>query len=338
MKKIFIVLLVYICASFIMAQSDVSKRGTTAAEFLCIGQGARSMGMGGAFTSVVKDASGLYWNPAGTAENEGTNIFFDHTEWFADINYNYVAGTYKIPGFGTIGMSLTFSDVGDIPVTTISAPAGTGETYTAKDISFSISYALKLTDRFSIGFNPKVIYQSIWKTSATALALDMGVKYVTPFDDAVLAMSISNFGQKMKLEGNSTIILYDGDLTTSGNNDKIPANLSTDEWALPLLFRVGVSYAPWNTTLNRLTLAADAVHPSNNYEYLNVGAEYTYNDFVSIRAGYKSLFLKDSEEGLCLGFGIKYGLVGNIVLNVDYAYQDFGRLDYVQKISFGINF
>jgi hypothetical protein len=341
MKKIIVLfLVVFMSASFIKAQfhSDVSKRGTTSAEFLCIGQGARGIGMGSAYIGVVKDASGLYWNPAGIAEYDGGSIYFDHTEWFADINYNYVAGTYKVPGFGTLGMSLTFSDVGDMPVTTISSPGGTGESFTTKDVSFSIAYALKLTDRFSIGFNPKIVYQSIWKTSATALALDMGVRYVTPFDDAVLAMSISNFGQKMKLEGNSTIVLYDADLTTTGNNDKISANLSTDEWALPLLFRVGVSYYPWNTATNKLLIAADAVHPSNNYEYVNVGAEYTYNDFISLRAGYKSLFLQDSEEGLCLGFGIRYGLIGNIVLNVDYAYQDFGRLEYVQKLSFGINF
>jgi long-subunit fatty acid transport protein len=334
-------ILVIMSASLVHAQSfnnDVSKRGTTAGQFLSIGQGARGISMGSAYTGVVKDASAMYWNPAGIAEYDGANVVFDHTEWFASLKYNYIAGTYKINGLGTIGMSLTTSDIGEMDVTTIDAPNGTGETFSVRDAAFSVCYALKLTDRFSIGFNPKVVYQSIWKTSATALALDMGVRYVTPFDDIVLAMSISNFGSKMQLLGNSTIVLYDQDISSTGNNGKIPANLSTDEWALPIIFRVGLSYNVMNTEMNKLLVAVDAVHPSDNYEYLNAGAEYTFDDFVSLRAGYKALFLKDSEEGLSLGFGIKQALLGNIILNVDYAYQDFGRLKNVQKFSFGICF
>ncbi len=318
--------------------SDVSKRGTTAAPFLSIGQGARGLSMGSAFTGVVNDASGIYWNPAAIAEYEGASFVFDHTDLFADIKYNYIAGTYKIGEFGTIGLSLTSSDIGDMNVTTISEPNGTGETFTVHDAAFSVCYAIKLTDRFSIGFNPKLIYQSIWKTNATTFALDMGVRYITPFDNMVLAMSIANFGGKMQLLGNSTIVLFDQDISSSGNNGNIPANLSTAEWPLPLIFRVGLAYDVYKSDVNRVLVAVDAVHPSDNYEYLNVGGEYVFDDFISIRGGYKALFLQDSEEGLTLGFGVRHALVGNIVLSADYAYQDFGRLKNVQKFSFGINF
>lgn len=340
-KLIRITVILILCTSFSFAQSfvsNVSKRGTSAATFLSIGQSSRAIGMGSAFVGVQGDPSDLYWNPAGIASIDGINIMFDHTNWIADVAYNYFASAYHIDGFGTLGLSVIISDIGDMPVTTISQPDGTGQTFSATDFAVSLAYAVNLTDEFAIGFNPKFIYQSIWNTNATAFAMDMGVQYRTPFDDMILAMSISNFGTKMKLEGNSTLILYDADPFSNGNNDKIPAYLETQSWALPLIFRVGLAYEPVRTEDHRLLLAVDALHPSDNYESVNVGAEYTFMNILSLRGGYKSLFLQQSEETFAVGFGIQKQIIGNVTLHVDYAYQDFGRLSDIQKISFAVSF
>ena len=318
--------------------SNVSKRGTSAATFLSIGQSSRAIGMGSAFVGVQGDPGDLYWNPAGIASIDGISLIFDHTNWIADVGYNFFAGTYNLQGLGTLGLSVIISDIGDMEVTTIDQPDGTGQTFTATDFAVSLAYAVKLTEEFAIGFNPKFIYQSIWNTSATAFAVDMGVQYKTPFDDMILAMSISNFGTKMKLDGNSTLILYDSDPLSTGNNDKIPAYLETKSWALPLLFRVGLAYEPLKSEDHTLLLAVDALHPSDNYESLNVGAEYTFLNIFSFRGGYKSLLLDQAEESFALGFGIKKQVIGNVTLQFDYAYQDFGRLSNIQKISFGISF
>ncbi len=330
MKKylFYFVLLIAILSFNIFAQtfkSDVSKRGTTAAPFLTIGQGARSIGMGSASVGVTNDVSSIYWNPAGLTKAEGVQIMFDHTMWIADIRYNFLAASYHLGELGTVGVSFLSSNIGEMKVTTVEQPNGTGETFSASDMAISLAYAIQLTDRFAIGFNPKFIYQGIWKMSATAFAIDLGVQYVTPFDDAVLAMSISNFGTKMQLLGNSNLVLYDPDPFGTGNNGKIPAYLETNSWALPLNFRVGISYQPFRMENHSLLLAVDAAHPSDDYESLNVGAEYSYNDFVFIRGGYKSLFLQDAEEKFTVGFGLKKELLGNVAIKIDYAYQNFGR-------------
>lgn len=319
-------------------KSDVSKRGTTAAPFLTIGQGARSIAMGSAFVGVSNDVSSIYWNPAGLTKAEGVQIMFDHTQWIADIKYNFLAASYNLGDLGTIGVSFLTSNIGEMKVTTIEQPNGTGETFSASDMAISLAYAIQLTDRFSIGFNPKFIYQGIWKMSATAFALDLGVQYVTPFDDAVLAMSISNFGTKMQLLGNSNLVLYDPDPFGTGNNGKIPAYLETNSWSLPLNFRVGISYQPVKIEEHSLLIAVDAAHPSDDYESLNIGGEYSYNDFVFIRGGYKSLFLQDSEEKFTLGFGLKQQLLNNVSLRIDYAYQNFGRFSDIQKFTLSVNF
>ena len=87
-----------------------------------------------------------------------------------------------------------------------------------------------------------------------------------------------------------------------------------------------------------IILSIDASHPNNNYESINVGGEYTFNNIFSIRGGYKSLFLEDSEESFSLGAGFQQKLLDNVSIKFDYAYADFGRLDNIQKFSIGILF
>jgi len=341
MKYLFITTLTLMLTASVFGQgfiSDVSKRGTSAATFLSIGQSARAVGMGSAYVAVTDDPSALYWNPAGITKTENFGFLVEHTRWIADINYNFMALTYNLGDFGAVGLSFTISDIDEMNVTTVEQPDGTGETFGVTDAAFSVAWAIQLTDKFSIGFNPKFIYQSIWKMSASAIAIDMGVQYVTPFDDMVLAMSISNFGTKMKMEGSSSLVLYDPDPNSTGNNGSIPAYLQTDSWDLPLNFRVGLAYQPLKIDKNVFTVALDAMHLSDNYESINVGGEYTYDGMFSLRGGFKSLFLKDSEESFSLGVGLRQYLLGNIAIKFDYAYQDFGRLTEIQKFTVGINF
>ncbi len=337
-NSILILLIIFNVAIAQTFKTNVSKRGTTAATFLSIGQSARAIAMGSAFVGVVNDVSSIYWNPAGLTKAEGGQIMFDHTRWIAGTEYNFLAVSYNIGDYGTVGVSFTGSNIGDMKVTTIEEPWGTGEVFSATDMAISLAYALQLTDRFSIGFNPKFVYQGIWKMSASAFALDMGVQYLTPFDDAILAMSISNFGTTMRLLGQSNLVLYDPDPFTTGNNNKIPAYLETKDWALPLTFRVGVAYSPIRSENHKITFAFDALHPSDDYESLNLGFEYDFQDFLFLRAGYKSLFLDDSEESFALGFGVKKNLLGNVGIKVDYAYQNFGRLNNIQKFTLSVSF
>jgi len=319
-------------------KTNVSKKGTTAASFLSVGQGARSIAMGGAFVAVADDPSALYWNPAGIADIPGGSAVIDHTEWFAGIGYDFVAGTFTVPGLGTLGVSFTTTTVDEMKVTTVENPDGNGEMFGVSDVAFGVTYAMKLTDKFSIGFNPKVIHQRIWKMSATAAAIDIGVKYVTPFDGIVLGMSITNFGTKMQMAGNNANILHDPAPDDLGNNGRIPASLSMGQWSLPLNFKVGVAYSVFRNETHSLLVAADASHPSDDYESVDVGGEYVFNEFLALRGGYQSLFLDEEERGMTLGVGVKQTLTGTVQFSFDYAYQDFGRLTNIQKFSVGILF
>lgn len=339
-KTLAFLVMVTLCFSSVRAQGpkEVSKRGTTAAPFLSIAQGARALSLGGAFVAIADDPSAMYWNPAGIAELSGFNVLVDHTYWIADIKYDFIGATLNMGSLGGLGLNITASNIDDMKVTTVDQQDGTGEIFGVTDIAIGVTYALKLTEDFAIGFNPKFVYQKIWKMSANAFAIDLGVKYKTPFEGFTLGMSISNFGTKMQMTGNNALILYDPDPEGSGNNGQIPANLATDEWELPLNFRVGLAYNVGFGDFGKATVAVDASHPSDNYESVNIGGEYVYDDFVYVRGGMKSLFLRDSEEGFTVGLGVRQAMLGNVRFSVDYAYQDMSRLKNVQKVTFGIAF
>ncbi len=335
MKKLLICLIFSI--SFINLYSQ-TKVGSTAAPFLNIGIGPRAISMGGGFSATANDVTALYWNPAGISRTEYNEAMFAHTNWFADIIFNWAGAKLNLGGLGAVGLSVTYLDYGEMEVTTLREQDGTGEIFTAKDMAIALSYAYNLTDRFSIGGSVKYVNQSIWNSSADAIAFDIGTLFYSEIFNMRIAATISNFGTDMRLSGKDLLVLYDVDPNIYGNNNQILANLRTDSYPLPLLFRVGVAMDLINTTLNKLTVGVDALHPNDNSESLNVGGEYVFNDFLSIRAGYKSLFLKNSEEGLTFGVGVKYDFYPGFGINFDYAYQDFGILKNTQHFSISVRF
>jgi len=333
MKKV--LLLIFLLATYTAAQSKIA---TTAAPFLNIGVGPRAIAMGGAFIATANDVTSLYWNPAGASRSDKNDALFAYTSWFADINYSWTGAMVKLGDAGTIGLSLTYLDYGDIEITTLSEQDGTGQFFSAYDMDIGLSYAYNLTDRFSLGATVKYIQQTIWTTSASAFAADLGVLFHSDIYGLRIAATITNFGTDMQLEGDALLVQHDIDPNNYGNNDQILATLQTGEYPLPLTFRIGLAMDVLDTEENRLTLAADALHPTDNYESLNVGAEYMYNDLIAFRVGYKSLLLDNSEEGFTAGVGLNYSFSQDFAVRIDYAYQNFGVLDYSQHYSIGLRF
>jgi hypothetical protein len=337
MRKGLSILLAIAVAAGLEAK-QVMKTGTTAATFLKVDVGARGVGMGGAFVSMAEDATAMYWNPAGLARVKGNEAVFSHAQWIADIRMSYAGVAVNLGNMGNFGVSAQFESMDEMERTTILQPDGTGEMFGAGSYAMGLSYARNLTDRFSIGMSAKFIHEQIYHSAANGAAMDIGALFDTQFYGMKIGMSITNYGTKMQIEGRDMQTQKDPEPTVSGNNENIAAYLKTNAYELPLLFRVGVSvdvlkgYGKSN-----LILAVDALHPNDDYESLNVGCEYVFNQMFSVRAGYKSLFNKESEEGLSLGAGVHY-TVGGMRLMLDYAFRDFGVLKDIQKFTIGLGF
>jgi hypothetical protein len=338
MKKTSILSMILLLALPVFPQK-VTKVGTTAAGFLNIDVGARAVGMGSAFVTLSDDPSGIYWNPAGLAQMNTAQAMFSHTAWLLDIAFNFAAVTIPIQGAGMLGLSAVFLSMDDMERTTIDQPMGSGEYFSAGSYAFALSYARHLTDRFSIGGNAKLIQEKIYHSTATGMAFDIGTLFKTQFSGLMIGMSISNYGTKMRMNGRDMLIQSDVDPLIYGNNANINSRLDTDSYDLPLMFRVGCSIDLLKGAGNsNLILAIDALHPNNDVEYLNAGTEYVFNKMVALRAGYKSLFARDSEVGLSLGGGLRYRIMDFTELRLDYAFQDFGVLKNIQKFSLTLSF
>jgi hypothetical protein len=335
-KGLSILLMIAVAAG--LGAKEVTKTGTTAATFLKVDVGARAVGMGSAYVSVVDDATAMFWNPAGLARVRGNEAVFSHAKWIADIGMSYAGVAVNLGNLGNIGVSGQFQTMDEMERTTILEPDGTGEMFDAGSFAVGLSYARNLTERFSIGMTAKYIRERIYHSTASGAAIDIGALFDTQLQGMKIGMSITNYGTKMQMGGRDMQIQTDPDPTVEGNNANIPGYLKTDSFDLPLLFRVGLSIDLLKGAGNsNFILAVDAMHPNDDYESMNVGCEYIFNNMLSLRAGYKSLFNEESEEGLGLGAGVHYSL-GGMRLMLDYAYHDFGVLKDIQKITIGLGF
>ena len=319
---------------------NVSKSGTSAATFLEIGVGARATAMGGASVSLANDATALYWNVAGIAKADRNEVVALHTSWLAGTSFDFVGLVLPIGELGKFGVSVTALNMDELQVRTVEKPEGTGEFFDANDLAIGVSFGKQLIDRFAIGFTAKYIQQQIWHESASAFAIDFGTTFRTDlFGGMTIGAAITNFGTKMRLQGRDLRQFHRIDENKLGSNERIPQSLDLDSWQLPLNFQFGVSTEIVRHENYRWLIAVDALHPSDNYESVNLGSEISLRDFVFLRGGYQSLFLKEAEGGLSLGAGLKTKMLfSRATAKIDYAYQDRGRLEAVHVFAIGIEF
>lgn len=346
-KTTFLVFL--LAATVIMAQKPY-RVGTTALNFLEYGYGSAGSAMGDAYVSMAEDVSAIYWNPAGLAFMDRSEAQLTMQPWIADINTSFFAAGIFLPGVGTIGVSLISVGYGDMDVTTLDFQEGTGEIFDANDFAISLAFSRQITDWFSFGLAGKYVSSQIWHMEGSALALDLGALVHTGFfsptgkrDDGLkIGMSISNYGSRIQYAGADATYPVDIYPDDNGNYQYVRTQFKMNEWELPQIFRIGASFSPVVTRAHRLTIAVDALHPNNNAESLNIGAQYTLSVPVFgkfyLRAGYKGLFLEDSQYGFSAGGGLFYNLFGNMGLRINYSYQDLGILGGVNSYGVGVMF
>lgn len=345
-KSLYIVLSLLIIVPLAFAGTD--NTGTSAANFLKIGVGSRGNSMGGAFVAQANDVTALYWNPAGIANITSLEVGISYTDWILDINHNFLGVVYPLGRIGTIGVSVVSLSMGDMEKTTPLEPDGTGAYFSSSDLALGLTYARQVTDRFSIGGTAKYIHESISFSSAGTFAIDAGTQFDTGYHGLKIGMSISNFGGKMTLKGTDQIVTADIDQVVNGNPEK-EARLETEGWSIPLVFRFGMSLDVLQRDNSRLTCNLDFNDPRDNGPYSTFGAEYVWNNMLSLRGGliYRADDFNEDKliktEELELIYDLKFAFGAGFYLKIpgmdskvkmDYAYSDLGLLSSVHSFSF----
>ena len=334
-----ILVMLLILASVDGYSQEVKKAGTSSAAFLKIPVGARGSSMGSAFVSLADDPSSLYWNPGGLSRNEKNGLMVDHSPWLPGLSFNFVGVVIPMQSFGTLGISVTALNTAEMDVTTPANPMGTGEKFDATSMVVGFSYGRSLTDRFSIGGTFKYISERIFNSTATGMAFDIGTIYDTPLSGLRLGVSVSNFGSKMRIDGEDLNVRVDIAPDQLGNNQSVVGRLKTEQFDLPLIMRMGLSYDAWHSDSFRLTLAADGINPSDNAQSVNFGAELSFlNELFILRGGYNEIFLEDAEKGLTMGVGLNLKVQGGIGIATNYGYQYFKHLGDLHRYSLILTF
>lgn len=341
--KLYLIIALTVLLNPLFAQLEneqiITKTGTAAAQFLKIGVDPRGTAMGNAYVAMNGDVSSVFWNPAGLANVKGIETVFVNSGWLAGMDFNFIGLAMDIRKVGVIGFTLTSLSTPEDKVRTVWDPEGTGELWDASDLAVNLSFARQLTDRFSIGGNVKYIQQKIWHATASTMAADLGALFVTPFFGTRLGASLTNYGGSLMMTGRDQKISVDPDPNNDGNVEFVNAMYETDDFPLPLMFRVGISGEILRNDNIRLSYGLDAMHPNDNTEAVNVGGEFAFKETFFIRSGYANLFRDNAEEGLSLGAGLHYRLWGSpTILKIDYSYVDFGRLSGVHRVAIGVKF
>jgi hypothetical protein len=277
--------------------------GTTSANFLKMGVGARASALGGAFVAIADDATASYWNPAGLPQISHTELIFMHNDWYQDIKSNYLGAAFPVSNSFAFGLGISYLDYGSFDGYN-SDDQPTGE-YSANALVLSTSGAYQISHNLSVGVTGKIFSEKLERSSATSYAADFGALYRT----AVVSMGLNlmNVGNGMMYE--------------------------TAECPLPRRLVAGLAVRAYD---GKLKFASDLEMLNDRGLTIHQGVEYCYERTVFLRTGYSHDFsniVASGSSGMTMGIGVKHSIGA-----IDYSYWPDNQLGDVHKISFRLAF
>lgn len=316
MKKVFDILLVLLitCVGILFGNDNV---GRTAGTFLKIPIGSRKIGMAEAFTAVADDPYALTGNVAGIARNRDLEISFSHTEWFQDVNYEFLAFSKSFfKGFlgldSTMGVALNYLH---LPV--FNSYNDWGEVI--EQVGFS-DYALTLGYAQNLGFlnagiGIRYINEVAEGQGDGALTFNLGLLYALHLP----AFQILNHKFLAR-------VLDIGFLVENWDMGTSIANYST-----PVSYKLGLATRLFDNFLTAL----DVQIPLDNTIRVNTGLEYSINKMFFFRFGYR--FFGYDVDSYTMGIGGHFALAGKII-KLDAAFAPASGLGNTFNFSLSMNY
>ena len=331
---------------------SISRVGTRGANFLEVGQGARAMGMAGAYSALAEGLSGLYWNLAGTADVEGFAGGVNYAQMYGNEGLDFIWGGALLPlGGGVIGLQVGTMSSGEITRTTLEFPDGgdpvAGETFEFNASMAMLSYGRRMTDRLSVGLGVKFAQEGISNAKASWTGADVGVRFRTGLYGTTLGASLQNIGGDGR---------YEGTAITANVVDNLTPGLArvfyrTESFEMPTMFRFSVmtdliggaeALLSSNTASGALRAVGQFDQGIDTDLQATLGMEYGYREMVFLRAGKRWMNENNSdyqgfERGLAFGGGLKLPFAGRHV-GFDYAWNGQGELPNTNYFTFEIGF
>ncbi|RAJ06549.1 hypothetical protein LX64_01676 [Chitinophaga skermanii] len=311
------------------------KASPTAVPFLRMNTDIRSAGIGESGVALPGDNVTHYANAARMAQIESKGaVAVAYTPWMSNLAKNialYAAsGHYKFNEREVFSASLRYFKQGKLLQTDeYGQSVGESNPY---DLAVDVSYARKLSNRFSIGAAFRYINSHIANNSyagyknGNAVAADLGVYYQS----------------KENAQGQS----WHAGAALTNVGTKIKYGEDNSSYKLPSNFALGVAFQQKWEELHQVILTTEVNKPlvksyvdgfGKNIVY-NVGGEYAYRKMLALRAGYN--YENTAVGGLryvTTGLGVYYK-----ILRFDLAYliptQDGANATISNTFKFGFSF
>ena len=281
--------------------------GTSGADFMTVGVGARALAMGQAFTAVDTgaDANAANWNPGALGFVDKPNVTASYNALFADENQGYLG--YAAPtgkGGGVWGAGINY-----LMVSNIEKRAGDTEnpdaTFSNQNYALGVSYAKAFGDRLSLGGTLKYVHSSFDTLSENAMAVDFGALMRTPVDNLTFGAAMRNLG----------------------------SNIGPD--SMPLTIKGGVAYKMLS---KKLLLDSDINWlETERRAYWSLGGEYWISPNLAARGGYEFGHGADQLQSRIVGLGVGIGLKIS-GFTMDYAFMPYGDLGSTHRVTLGLRF
>ena len=246
---------VYALAFLLLASARVHAADAGApGSIFDFGAGARPLAMGGAYSAEARDATALYYNPAGLSMMNNRNVSLMHATLFEGMSYDYLGYAQNYGGLpGGWGVQVMRLSAGTAQGRDDNNQPTSSFGYTETAFAVGTGIHGLFLPSLSVGGSLKVLNRTLGTDSNRLIGLDIGMQYGPVFDEKLtLALVAQNFGS----------------FATGDTADKLPLGL-----------KLGAAYA-----LNsNISLSADLSGSSG----LQFGSEYLMGP-GALRVGYNS--------------------------------------------------
>ena len=278
------------------------RQGESGAAELLLNPWAKSAGFHSMNTSFIGGIEAFRVNPAGIGRfDSNRELAVANTRLYegADIQLNALGYVQKTKnGNGAFGVSMSNVNFGDIEITTVANPAGTGGTFSPSFFNIGLGYAHTYENKISVGILFRGISENLTALSAFGGAIDAGVQYVSGANDEFkLGISIRNVGTRMSFGGNS--LGQDVDIPNEGATYILNLENTAKSFELPSLLNIGASYdlfftrfddGDGNVMVDRsmyLTIFGNFTSNAFSRDQIGGGVEFTYKNIFQLRGAYK---------------------------------------------------
>ncbi len=333
-KKFYILLIiigVFINVDFVRA-GNPDRQGEAGASELLMNPWARSAGLHSIGTSFVTGLESMRINIAGLSRMKKGEVSYSNARLFegSGMGMNALGFGIRLKESSVIGFTFTSLDFGDIPVTTVNLPEGTGGFLSPSFYNIALGYSYSYKNKISVGILFRGISEAIQDVSSFGFGIDAGVQYVSgEKDNFKLGISLSNIGSPMKFGGEGLSFQGQNQEPAGGTTYNLTYNARASEFELPSMLNLGVSYDYYFNDNLFLRGAANFTSNAFSRDQVGAGIEFSVYKKLILRGAYKydigsnSDVVKNVYTGLSAGMTVETPIKkgSNNIIGIDYAYR-----------------